>query len=286
MEHTPTILEGYSDMEKGAYLGAIASIATADRAAGEEELAYIDALIESANISDEQSQLIRDAARSEVSDADLERCLDVLKTSDLRFSLVSDVIAFSQADQSYSEEEKQTVEKIASYLGVNQQQFSVLDQFTKKAVQEVPKHAEELETEKETPANFLDGLGFGDKLKSAGINSSSLFKGALGILGPILLARMFSGGRRGGAGGGLLGGLMGAGGGLLGGMLGGGRGTQQSSGGGLLGGLLGGAGSPQSGGGGLLGSLMGGGGLLGGLLGGGRGFGNAGGMLGRILGRR
>lgn len=284
MEQKTTILEGYSDMEKGAYLGAIASIATADRAAGEEELAYIDALIESANISEEQSELIRDAARTQVSDTDLERCLDVLKTSDLKYSLVSDVIAFSQADQSYSEEEKQTVEKIASYLGVNQQQFSVLDQFTKKAVQEVPNHAEELESEKESPANFLGGLGFGDKLKNAGINSSTLFKGALGILGPILLARMFSGGRRGG--GGLLGGLMGAAGGsLLGGLTGGG---QQSGGGGLLGGLLGGGGgrTQQSSGGGLLGSLMGGGGLLGGLLGGGRGFGSAGGMLGRILGKR
>src|SRR5688572_14433554 len=112
MEQKMTILDGYTDMEKGAYLGAIASIATADRAAGEEELAYIDALIESANISDEQSELIRDAARSQVSDTDLERCLDVLKTSDLRYSLVSDVIAFSQADQNYSEEEKKTVEKI------------------------------------------------------------------------------------------------------------------------------------------------------------------------------
>ncbi len=285
MEQKTTILEGYSDMEKGAYLGAIASIATADRAAGDEELEYIDALIESANISEEQADLIRDAARTEVSDSDLERCLDVLKTSDLKYSLVSDVIAFSQADQNYSEQEKQTVEKIASYLGVNQEQFSVLDQFTKKAVQEVPNHAEQLENAEETPANFLGGLGFGDKLKSAGINSSTLFKGALGILGPILLARMFSGGRRGG-GGGLLGGLMGAAGGSLLGGLGGG----QQSGGGLLGGLLGGGGSGRnqqsSGGGGLLGSLMGGGGLLGGLLGGGRGFGNAGGMLGRILGRR
>ena len=287
MEQKTTILEGYSDMEKGAYLGAVASIATADRVAGEEELEYIDALIESANISKEQSDLIRDAARSKVSDGDLGRCLDVLKTSDLRYSLVSDVIAFAQADQTYSEEEKHTVEKIASHLGVNQQQFSVLDQFTKKAVQEVPNHAEELENEEETPASFLDSLGFGDKLKGAGINSSSLFKGALGILGPILLARMFSGGRRGG-GGGLLGGLMGAaGGGLLGGLTGGGR-NQQTGGGGLLGGLLGGGDRTQqsSGGGGLLGGLMGGGGLLGSLLGGGRGFGNAGGMLERILGRR
>lgn len=254
-----TILDGYSDTEKGAYLGAIASIATADRKASEEELAYLQALAESANLSEEQSGLITEAATNEMSDEDLKRCLDVLKTSDLRFSLVSDVIAFAESDQSYSDAEKQNVQKIAQYLGVNQQQLSVLDQFTKTAVQEAPRHAQELETEQSNPQNFLDGLGFGDKLKSAGINSNSLLKGALGIIGPLILAKMFSGGGRRGGGG--LGGLFGGGGGA----------GMGGAGGGLLGSLLGGGG---------------GGGLLGGLLNGGRGFGNAGGMLGRILGGR
>ncbi|MDQ3681549.1 MAG: TerB family tellurite resistance protein [Bacteroidota bacterium] len=244
---TTTILDGYSDMEKGAYLAAIASISSADRSASEEELEYLEALSDSANISEEQKNLIRDAAK-DISGEDLNRCLDVLKGSDLRFSLVSDLIAFAGADQNYSAEEKQNVEKIATYLGVNQEQYSVLDQFTKKAVKEVPSHAEELENEKTSPKSFLDGLGFGDKLKNAGINSNSLLKGALGIMGPIILAQMFRGRRR----------SSGIGAGRSGGMLGGG--------------------------GGLLGSLLGGG-LLGGLLGGGRGFGGAGGLLGRVLGR-
>jgi tellurite resistance protein len=254
MQETTTILEGYSDQEKGAYLGAIASIATADRSASEEELSYLEALTESANLSEQQSSLIRQAATTQMSDADLKRCLDVLKGSELRFSLVSDIIAFAESDQNYSAEEKQNVEQIAQYLGVNQEQFSVLNQFTQKAVQEAPKQAEALQSQQTTPNNFLGGLGFGDKLKGAGINTDSLFKGALGIIGPMLLMKMFSGGRRsrGGMGGGMLGGGMLGGGGL---------------GGGLLGGLMGG-----------------GGGLLGGLLGGGRGFGGAGGMLGRILG--
>lgn len=248
MQQQTTILDGYSDMEKGAYLGAIASLSTADRSASPEEMEYIEALCESANLSEEQKQLITQAASTEMTDDELKRCLDILKKSDLRFSFVSDVIAFAQADQSYSEEEKHTVQKFAEYLEVNQTQFSLLDQFTKKAVQEVPNQAEALQSEQTSSQGFLENLGFGDKLKNAGINTNSLMKGALGILGPILLARMFSGGRRrsSGMGGGLLGG-----------------------GGGLLGGLLGGGG---------------GGGLLGGLLGGGRGFGNAGGMLGRILG--
>jgi uncharacterized tellurite resistance protein B-like protein len=243
MHETTTILEGYSDMEKGAYLGAIASIATADRTATEEELSYINALCQSAGLSEDQNNLIREAATKEMSDEDLKRCLDVLKTSQLRFSLISDIIAFAESDQSYSAEEKQNVEKIAQYLGVSQEQFSVLNQFTKKAVQEAPKQAEALETEQTTPKNFLDSLGFGDKLKNAGIDSNSLIKGAIGILGPIMLMKMLGGGRRrGGFGGGILGGggglLGGLGGGLLGGLLGGGRGFGNA--GGMLGRILGG----------------------------------------------
>jgi uncharacterized tellurite resistance protein B-like protein len=252
MEQETTILEGYSAAEKAAYLGAIASLATADRTAGEEEISYLEALCESAGLSDTETESVRQAASSEMTDTELKSYLDVLKTSELRFSLVSDVIAFAQADQNYSDEEKQNVKNIADYLGVNQDQFSVLNQFTNKAVEEAPGQADALQTGQTSPQGFLDKLGFGDKLKSAGINTNSLVKGALGILGPIILAKMFSGGRRrsGGLGAGLGGALSGGGGGLLGSLLGGG------------------------------------GGLLGGLLGGGRGFGNAGGMLGRILGKR
>lgn len=259
MEHTPTILDGYSDREKGAYLAAIASLSSADRSASEEELQYLDALAESANISEEQKAMVRSAAQS-VSGEDLQASLEVLKGSELRFSLLSDMIAFASADGDYNAEEKANIDRMAQYLGVNQQQVSLLDQFTKKAVQEAPSPADE-----NADPNFLSGLGFGDKMKSAGINTNALFKGALGVLGPILLAQMFR--RRGG------GGMMpGGGGGLLGGLLGGGR-----SGGMMGGGMLGG------GGGGMLGGLLGGG-LLGGLLGGGRGFGSTGGLLGRVLG--
>lgn len=253
-----TILSGYTDMEKGAYLGAIASLATADRSAGEEELEYINALIESAELSEPQAELIRHAATTVVADSDLEKFLDVLKTSELRFSLVSDVIAFAQADQNYTQQEQEKVKQIADYLGVNEEQFSVLDQFTQKAVEEVPQQAEQLKSEETSPHSFLDSLGFGDKLKSAGISKSSLFKGALGIIGPILLAKMFTGGGKNRMGGG----------GLLGGVLG------SALGGGLLSKIMGGRGSGS------------GGGLLGGLLGGGKGFGGASGMLGRIFGKR
>src|SRR5438874_1268062 len=137
MENSQNILQGSTDMEKGAYLGAIASIATADRQATSEELDYLSALADTAGLSAEQKDAVLKAA-NEISDEDLKRCLDVLKNSDLKFSLVTDVIAFAKSDNNYSDEEQKSVQKMADYLGVNQQQFSLLDHFTEKAKAATP----------------------------------------------------------------------------------------------------------------------------------------------------
>lgn len=233
------LLKDYSDLEKGAYLGAIASIATADRTASEEELEYLGNLADSADLSEDQKDAVIKAG-TEMSGDELKRCLDILKNSDLRFSLITDMISFAESDQNYSQEEKTNVEKIAQYLNINQQQFSLLDQFVKKT-NETNAAPEEVQK-----PGFLDSLGLGDKMKSAGINSGTLMRTVLSIAGPLMLAGMFR--RRGGGmtsgGGGFGGGLGGMlGGGLLSGGLGsvismlGGRG---GSTGGLLGRVLGG----------------------------------------------
>lgn len=252
------LLKNYTDMEKGAYLGAIASIATADRSASEEELEYIQSLADSADLSEEQKEGINRAA-TEMSGDDLKKCLDVLKTSELRFSLVTDLISFANSDQNYTPEEKANVEKIAQYLNINQQQYSVLDQFVQKTSEA------NVAPEEVGKQGFLGSLGLEDKMKSAGINSGTLMKTVLGIAGPMLLANMFR--RRSSSG---MGGLGGFGGGM-GNPLGGGLGGMLSGGG--LGGMLGG------GGGGGFGSVIS-------MLSGGRGLGSTGGLFGRLLGGR
>lgn len=242
MDQTTKILKDYSDPEKGAYLGAIASIATADHEASGEELDYIKALAQSADLSPEQEERVIRAAR-ELSPEELDRCLDILKTSDLRFSLVSDIISFANSDGKYTEEEKGNIAQIASHLNIDQQQFSLLDLFVKKS-NDSGKGADEV-----TQPSFLSSLGLDDKLKSAGINTSSLTKGLLGIIGPMLLARMFSGSSRNRMAG-------------AGGMFG-----NRTSPGGLSTGMGG------------IGSLIG-------MLSGGRGYSGMGNLLPRILGGR
>jgi uncharacterized tellurite resistance protein B-like protein len=252
MEQSEKLLKDYSDMEKGAYIGAIASIATADNTASEDELEFLETLSDSAGLSQEQKESVSKAA-TELSGEELQKCLDVLKGSDLRFSLITDLIAFAESDRNYSAEEKANIEKIAQYLNINKQQFSLLDQFVQKT------KTSEVTPEQAQSQGFLGSLGLGDQFKNAGINMSSLTKGLLGVAGPIILAGMLRGGLRGGNRGGL-GGMLG--GGLGGGMLGGGMG----------GGMLGGG---RLGGGGF-GSLIG-------MLSGGRGIGSTGGLLSRVL---
>lgn len=237
MNESATVLEGYSDEEKGAYLGAIASIATADRQASPEEIEYISALCDAAGISDTQKQAVITAA-TELTGEELNKCFDVLKRSNLKYSLITDIIAFAKSDADYSEEEQQRVQKISRYLGVDQKQFSLLDEFSDKASDAgVP-------AEEKAKPSFLSSLGLSDKMQNAGINSSSLLKGLLGIAGPIVLGRMLSGalnrrGKRGGMFGNPGGGMMGGGGlGSLIGMLSGGRRFKNS--GGLFGRVLGG----------------------------------------------
>ena len=233
-----SILQGQSDQEKAAYLAAIASIATADKQASPEELEYLTNLCEAASLSDAQKQTVLNAAQ-ETSGDELKRSLDILKNSELKFSLVTDLMAFAKSDNNYSEEESHYVQGVAQYLGVDQKQFSLLNQFADNVKpSEVPAAPAQAVAE----TGFLGGLK--EKMQKAGINPNTLVTGLIAIAGPILLSRMFSR-RRGGSGGGMFGGLGGilggagmAGGlGSLIGMLGGGRGMGST--GGLLGRVLG-----------------------------------------------
>ena len=191
MQDYHTILEGHTEVEKGAYLGAIASIATADREASPEELNYLSALCDSAELSPDQKAAVVKAA-TELTGEELNHCLDILKNSNLKYSLVADLMAFAKADNNYSEEEQQNVQKIAQYLQVDQKQFSLLDQFAKNAT------APSVSTEEVAKPSFLSSLGLQDKMESAGINSSGLLKGLLGIAAPVILSGMLSGGLSGG----------------------------------------------------------------------------------------
>ena len=189
MENRERILEGHSDLEKGAYLGAIASIATADRSASPLEIQYLADLCDTADLSERQKKAVVLAA-SEESGNDLAQCLEVLKNSDLKYSLVTDLMAFAKSDGDYTDEEKENIEKISRYLGINEHQTSLLDEFAEKANTVDPS------SDDVSRPGFLSALGLKDKMQSAGINAKNFLKGLLGLAGPMILSRMITRGLR------------------------------------------------------------------------------------------
>ncbi len=251
--------------EKGAYLAALATVASADGHASEEELEFLRILSEAAEMPGNVEQEVLEIAKNP-SQISLQRVLDVLKKSQLRFSFITDIISFAKADGQYTPDEQKRIQEMADYLGVDQKQYSLLEQFVNKA--------DEAQQQGEDPAApaFAEKTGFAEKFKSLGI-SPQMVQGMLGIVAPLVIARMMSGGRR-RSGAGMMGGLGGlAGGGLLGGLLGGMMGGR--------GGLMGGGRRSNSG----LGSMAS---VLGGLNGrnryGGMGSGGLGGLLGGLFG--
>lgn len=226
------LLQNYSEVEKTAYLSAIASLATADRQASGAETEFLQALTQQAGLSDGATQQVL-AAAQDASNQSIQQHLDVLKNSDLRFSLVTDLISFARADGSYSNAEEAMIGKMAQYLGINQEQ--------KQTLETVVDQAATVAHDPQDPAKegFLSSIG--DKISGVGIPKGALMAGLLGVVAPMVISRVMGGGGQNqntnanSGGGGLMSSVLG--GGTMGGLLGG---AAQSGLGGLLGGLLGG----------------------------------------------
>lgn len=237
------LLQNYSESEKTAYLSAIAALATADRQASAPEAEFLQRLAQQAGLSDAATRQVLAAADS-ANNQTVQQSLDQLKSSDLRYSLVTDLISLARADGTYSPGEEEMVGKMAAYLGINPEQKQTLESVVDQAAS-VPHDPQDPNKQ-----GFLSSIG--DKLSSVGIPKGALMAGLLGVVAPMVISRVMGGGSnnggysqpqgQGGSLGGLLSGAMGGmgGGSSLGGMLGG------LLGGGLLSGVLGGGGQQQS----------------------------------------
>lgn len=235
------LLQNYSEPEKTAYLSAIAALATADRQASAPEAEFLQRLAQQAGLSEGATRQVL-AAADHADNSTVQQSLDQLKSSDLRYSLVTDLISLARADGNYSPGEEEMVGKMAAYLGINPEQKQTLESVVDQAAS-VPHDPQDPNKQ-----GFLSSIG--DKLSNVGIPKGALMAGLLGVVAPMVISRVMGGGSnnnssnqgQGGSLGGLLSGAMGnlGGGGSLGGMLGG------LLGGGLLSGVLGGGSQQQS----------------------------------------
>jgi uncharacterized tellurite resistance protein B-like protein len=198
-----TLLKNYSLPERGAYLGALATMALADGNVSAEEIDFLTLMSEAAELPQTMQQEVQQIARNP-SQVSLQKCLDVLKGSPLRFSFITDLISFAKVDGQLSAPEQKRIQDMSAYLGVSEQQFSILNEFVDKAGQAQ-------QGEDPTSPAFLTKSGFDNLFKTANI-SPQMVQGMLGVLAPIVLSKMISGGHQRGRNnglGGLLSGLMG-----------------------------------------------------------------------------
>jgi len=257
---TSELLSDYPIHEKEAYIGAIASIATVDRQATDDELDYLAALAEAAGVD---QQMVEASAKDETNQL-IKGQLEILKNSDLRFALITDIITFAKADDKLDQAEQEKINDISSYLGITNQQTNALNALVEKSASISPDD-ESLKDE-----SFLEKNGLSGILKGANIPSGGILKGLLAIAAPLILSKMFRNRSNGfdnqnGNPCGLLGSVFGGSNSSLGGGLGGG----------LLGSLLNGGGSNMGGLGSILGNLSGG-----------RGYGGLGSILGGLFQRK
>ena len=191
-----TPLDSYTTAERKAYIQAIASIATADRTASAAELEYLSTLSTEIGLSEsDKESIIRSGENT--SDDSLFQSIAVLKNSELRFSLLAELINLAESDNEYHDEEKKSVEKIANFLNINPQQFEALNDFVDET-----KNGD-MTPEAVSDPNFMRFSGIQEKLKASGIDIGSLAKGLMATLGPLILAKVMGGRRPGGLGSGM-----------------------------------------------------------------------------------
>lgn len=199
-----TLLKNYSLPERGAYLGALATMALADGNVSAEEIDLLTLMSEAAELPQTMQQEVQQIAHNP-SQVSLQKCLDVLKKSPLRFSFMTDLLSFTKVDGQLSAPEQQRIQEMSVYLDVSEQQFSILNEFVDKAGQ-----AQQQGEDPTSPA-FLTKTGFDDLFKKANI-SPQMIQGMLGVLAPLVIGKMIKGShqreRTSGAGG-LAGGLLG-----------------------------------------------------------------------------
>ena len=186
-----TPLKSYTTAERKAYIQAIASIATADRTASAAELEYLSILSTEIGLSESDKESIIKSGE-DTSDDNLFQSIAVLKNSELRFSLLAELINLAESDNEYHDEEKKSVEKIANFLNINPQQFEALSDFVDET-----KNGD-MTPEAASDPNFMRFSGIQEKLKASGIDIGSLAKGFMATLGPLILAKVMGGRRPGG----------------------------------------------------------------------------------------
>ncbi|MFC1849556.1 TerB family tellurite resistance protein [candidate division CSSED10-310 bacterium] len=128
MEDEKHPLTPFSIPEKKAYLCIVASLASADREVSDDEISNLRKLCKKVGL-DARSMGEVLAAAEDPDSAPLQEYLKQMAESELRFTLVTDMLFLAYADEKYSQDEREVVARIALELKVNSEQLSAIENY-------------------------------------------------------------------------------------------------------------------------------------------------------------
>lgn len=115
--------------ERVDYMMIVASMAGADVMLDQHELDRLRELCDELELPQKETEEI--LAASHRPTASIERHLDALKSSALRFKLLSDCVSLAYADDDYGKEEKSEVDALAKSLDVTAEQLTAIEELVK-----------------------------------------------------------------------------------------------------------------------------------------------------------
>ncbi len=118
----------YPEHEKIDYLSLVASIAAADGKVTDDEITQIREFCSQIGIGELGIGMII-AAIEDPSIIDVPNVLARLATTDLKFTLLTDMLFMACADGKFSPDERQEINKIAAELNISQKQITALNQY-------------------------------------------------------------------------------------------------------------------------------------------------------------
>jgi uncharacterized tellurite resistance protein B-like protein len=171
--------------ERVDYLMIIASMAGADVVLASAETDKLRQLCRQLELSEGETQRVLAAAHRPT--ATVERHLDALKASPLRFTLLSDCLSLAYADGEYSKGERKEIHALARALGIDDPQVSALEEcvqaLRKAADQEVGgDHHQHVEKLAERLAAVGIPVGVVATLSALGLTSAGVSTGAASLL--------------------------------------------------------------------------------------------------------
>jgi hypothetical protein len=185
-------LEEYSENEQIAYLSILSAVCYVDKEFGDKEKRQLDVLLAQLKISDVGKAKIYSSVfnlQHEDKLANLE-AIQNLGSTELKYTLISDLCLFSLVDSKFTNEEYQYILGIGEVLGITQEQVDAIKSIQENLdkIKDIPSNSERFKQVIKDSAASLAGVGvpvgaiaasgfFG--LSAAGISSGLATLGAL-----------------------------------------------------------------------------------------------------------